>query len=327
MSDAADALTPPAPDLLEPASWSARAPDVAWAPDALVATVGAAFIDAASREPRTLSCTSDAWQVQGASVRGRSHAHRGEHRDDAIACDAHGDLVLLAVADGAGSSALSRIGAACAADIAVQRTRERHAADTDTADPVARLGTAMAHAVHDAAVHLHTLAATAELPPSAFRTTLILVAIAGDVVLVSQVGDGAVLAQKVDGSVVRVGAARDTMWAGEVACFVPEPCAIAAAAEFRQLRASEVSLLALMSDGIDDPFHPLEQSGAALIAQWRSGTTDSIGAARQPVTGPVLGDTGSLLRWLDFAQRGESDDRSLLLAWRPSVPVPAAPVR
>lgn len=321
MRDAADATTPPAPEeVLEPASWSARAPDADWAPAALRDTLGDAFIAAAGREPRTLRAHAGAWQVHGASVRGRSHAHRGEHRDDAIACGTGDDLVVLAVADGAGSSPLSRIGAACTADLAARRTGERHAAAATTRDPVARLGTAMAHAVHDAAVHLHTLAATAELPPSAFRTTLLLVAISGDVMLVSQVGDGAVLVQKADGSVQRVGAARDTMWAGEVSCFVPEPCAITAAAELRQLRASEVTLVALMTDGIDDPFHPLEQSGAALVAQWRDGTEGSIGVARQPVTGPVLADDAALLRWLDFEQRGESDDRSLLLAWRALLP-------
>ena len=323
MADETDAATtPPAPvEVIEPAVWSARAPDAEWAPDALHDQLGRAFVAAAATEPGTLHERTAQWQVHGASVRGRSHAHRGEHRDDAIACVARDGLLVLAVADGAGSSALSRIGAAVVADVATHRTAARHAADAQNPDATSRLGTAMAHAVHDAAMKLHALATTAEVSPTAFRTTLLLVAMAGDLMLVSQVGDGAVLVQKNDGTVQRVGGARDTMWAGEVTCFVPDPCAMTAAAEFRQLDAREVALVALLTDGIDDPFHPLEQSGTALVSQWRRGTTAPIGVARQAPVGSVLGDDEALLAWMGFEQRGESDDRSLLLAWR-DVPVP-----
>ena len=328
MADETDAAaTPAAPvEAIEPAAWSSRAPETDWAPAPLADTLGAAFTSAAAREPQVFAAHVHDWQVLGASVRGKSHGHRGEHRDDAIACVAREGLLVLAVADGAGSSALSRIGAAVVADMAAHRTAARHAADARNPDATSRLGTAMAHAVHDAAMKLHALSTDAGMPPSAFRTTLLLVAIAGDLMLVSQVGDGAVLVQKTDGSVARVGGARDTMWAGEVTCFVPDPCAMTAAAEFRQLDAREVALVALLTDGIDDPFHPLEQSGAALVSQWRHGTTEPIGVARQSPVGPVLGDHDALLAWMGFEQRGESDDRSLLLAWR-DVPlrVPDAP--
>jgi Protein phosphatase 2C len=220
------------------------------------------------------------------------------------------------VADGAGSSALSRIGAAVTAQLAVSRTADRFRAADPSLPAVERLGTAMAHAVYDAAMQLHALAASAEVAPASLRTTLILVAIHHDLLLVSQVGDGAVLIQRRDGSVSRIGAVRETAWAGEVTCFVPDSCAMVQAAELRQLSAGDVALIALMTDGVDDPFHPLEQTGAALMAQWREGTATSIGTARQPDTGPVLGDDAALLRWLSFEQRGEVDDRTLLLAWR-----------
>ncbi|MCC7052943.1 MAG: protein phosphatase 2C domain-containing protein [Gemmatimonadaceae bacterium] len=317
MRDETEAPTPPVPEaIIEPASWSSRAPDAEWAPAPLVEALGERFITMAAAEPCTIDRQVDGWAVLGASVRGKSHGHRGEHRDDAIACVSRDGLLVMAVADGAGSSALSRIGAAVVADIATHRTAARFAADGHNADTTSRLGTAMAHAVHDAAMRLHALAAAAAEPPTAFRTTLLLVAMVGDTMLVSQVGDGAVLVQQADGRVLRVGGARDTMWAGEVTCFVPDPCAMTAAAEFRQLRTSDVALVALLTDGIDDPFHPLEQSGDRLVSQWRHGTTESIGVARQPPAGAVLGDAAALLTWMGFEQRGESDDRSLLLAWR-----------
>ena len=218
-----------------PASWLARDAEGDWCPASLRPLLDPSLIDACAAEPMVLSHAHGAWQVLGASLRGRSHAHRGDHRDDAMAMHADGELLLLAVTDGAGSSALSRIGAAVTATMAVTRTAERYAADRTNTAPSARLGTAMAHAVHDAALRLHELAAAADVSPAAMRTTVILVAVLGDLMLVSQVGDGAVLVQRRDGSVLRVGAQRETAWAGEVTCFVPDACAMTQAAALRQV--------------------------------------------------------------------------------------------
>ena len=310
-------LSPPAADdVVAPAAWIDRAAAVEWCPDALRSMLDDAFIASSSVEPCVIASRSASWQVLGASVRGRSHAHRAEHRDDAIASLATDELLLLAVADGAGSSALSRIGAAVTAQLVVSRTAARFADAPADGDVVARLGTAMAHAVHDAALRLHELASAAAVSPVTLRTTLILVAITADVLLVSQVGDGAVLVQRRDGTVQRVGAQRASAWAGEVTCFVPDACAMTEAAALRRVDAADVTLVGLLTDGIDDPFHPLEQSGAALVEQWRTGTTAPIGTARQPVIGSLLGDAAALQQWITFEQRGEVDDRSLLLAWR-----------
>jgi len=303
-------------DAVVPAVWVERAPEIAWCPEALDAVLGDEFVRAAATEPSVVARAHAAWRVLGASVRGKSHGHRGEYRDDALAVHATDGLLLLCVADGAGSSALSRVGAAVTAQQAVERTAVRYAATASDGSVASRLGTAMAHAVHDAALRLHELAAVAGVSPTALRTTVILVAIHGDLILVSQVGDGAVLMQRQDGSVLRVGAMRETAWAGEVTCFVPDVCAMTQAAELRQVNAADISLIALMTDGIDDPFHPLEQSGAALVEQWRHGTGAPIGTARQRHCGPVLTGADALLQWMTFEQRGEVDDRTLLLAWR-----------
>lgn len=302
--------------MVAPAVWGSRAPEVPWCPAGLLTALDPAFVARAAAEPGTFAHAGKVWQVRGASLRGKSHAHRGEFRDDALASFVDGDLLVLAVADGAGSSAFSRVGAAVTAEMAVTCTASRYRASDPGESDASRLGTAMAFAVHDAAMRLHALATTADLTPTAFRTTLLLVAVLGDLMLVSQVGDGAVLVQQIDGTVARVGAQRETAWAGEVTCFVPDACAMTQAAALRQLRTSNVALIALMTDGVDDPFHPLERSGEALVAQWRHGASTSIGTAQQAITESVLGDTAALLRWLSFEQRGEVDDRTLLLAWR-----------
>jgi hypothetical protein len=308
--------SPAALDVAVPAVWMAHVATDPWCPPSLADALSVDWCTQCAVEPRVVAHHSSAWNVLGASVRGRSHAHRSEHRDDAVACGEQDGVLVLAVADGAGSSALSRVGAAVTAQMCLDRTLARVRAAATATDPVTALGTAMAHAVHDAATRLHELAALAEVLPSAFRTTLIVVAIHGDVILVSRIGDGAVLVEKRDGSISVIGDDRVSAWAGEVQCFVPDPCAVSAAAELRQLQASEVRLIALMTDGIDDPFHPLTQSGAALVDQWRSGTRASIGSAQQPAAPAILNDSAALLTWLGFEQRGESDDRTLLVAVR-----------
>jgi Protein phosphatase 2C len=297
-------------------AWATRDPESPWCPASLHDLVAQSLCSATEREPATQEFSVHDWQILGASVRGRSHAHRGEFRDDAFACASSGDLIVLAVADGAGSASLSRIGAAVTADLAVKRTIARFADSAHAGNVVSQLGTAMALAVHDASLRLHELAAAANEPPSAFRTTLLLVALLGDLMLVSQVGDGVVLVQRNDGKVERVGAPRESAWAGEVNCFIPDACASAQAASLRQLHVPDLALIALMTDGIDDPFHPLEQSGAALVQQWRAGTEESIGTTRQPLMGPAIRSADALVQWLSFEQRGEVDDRTLLFAYR-----------
>jgi hypothetical protein len=97
---------------------------------------------------------------------------------------------------------------------------------------------------------------------------------------------------------------------------VPDACAMTQAAALRQVPAGDLVTIAVMTDGVDDPFHPLEQTGGTLVSQWRHGTAASLGTARQPDCPRVIDDQAALLRWLSFEQRGEVDDRTLLLAVR-----------
>ncbi|MBA3825265.1 MAG: protein phosphatase 2C domain-containing protein, partial [Ktedonobacterales bacterium] len=59
------------------------------------------------------------WQALAASRRGKLHAHEGSYREDAFALSTHEDWLLIAVADGAGSCRLSRVGARVASEAAV----------------------------------------------------------------------------------------------------------------------------------------------------------------------------------------------------------------
>lgn len=71
-------------------------------------------------------CENKTMLMMGSSVRGRSHAHKGIHRDDdfKLFCDNSSDWVISCVADGAGSCKYSRQGAYVAVEHATTSLKE-----------------------------------------------------------------------------------------------------------------------------------------------------------------------------------------------------------
>ena len=191
----------------------------------------------------------------GANVRGKKHKHDGTNCDDAFAFARAGDWTVIAVADGAGSKRLSRVGARAATTAAVatltadlsghellDRTTEaewvaalaREDADFAAAD-VQAVGVSLHRAIRDALAALEGEAAalqerddiTAYLGRPAevadLSCTLLLVvtrtvvAVGKPVHLVvgCQVGDGLIGTVSRAGSVTQVGAADSGGHAGE----------------------------------------------------------------------------------------------------------------
>ena len=67
----------------------------------------------------------NSWQLLGASVRGKSHKHKGTNRDDWFEFRTLGRWQIIAVADGAGSKTFSRLGAKISCRTAVEEI-EKH---------------------------------------------------------------------------------------------------------------------------------------------------------------------------------------------------------
>lgn len=330
--DLASLPTPPAADD-EPvvaATWQQHPAADPWCPPDVVthgptwlAEVGTADVHLFADD------VAPGWRAVAASVRGRSHAHRGDHREDAFAIRRGDGVVVLCAADGAGSSALSRVGAELACretaarvvdKLAPERAylRERHREELTHA-----VGHAIGLSVWEVCRVLHDLAAATQRTPSEFRCTLLVAACytsdTETIVVTSQVGDGAILAHRRDGSTVRLGAADSGDFAGEVRTFVPDPQAPERASHIRVTDAADLDAIALLTDGVDDPLHPIEENAAAVFAQWRSGAPVEIPHVVQHFRGPVLGnaDAGpALAQWLGFERRGENDDRTAVVLAR-----------
>lgn len=146
------------------------------------------------------------WRVAAASVRGAAHEKTGLPCQDAHHWCALSETVLLvAVADGAGSAPLAEIGASKAVRAAVDSVQRKlgmapapsRMAEVDWASLLTATLIEAKAAVEAEANHR-------SLPPADFASTLI-VAIAGlDFVAAVQIGDGAVIAAESSGSLTCV---------------------------------------------------------------------------------------------------------------------------
>lgn len=276
---------------------------------------------------RVLSAT---WRVAGATRRGRLHAHKSTHREDAAGFRAAPNHTTLCVADGAGSSKYSRVGSHLAIEKALDYlethlARVDAAAEADSEKLLASLKSHLTQAVLAACLSLQELAVKAGASPKDFRCTLLLLlhfkGPKGEWMLTCQVGDGAIIALMADKTVVKLGASDSGEFSGEVGCFVPDECARQKAAEIQSIpNPDKVECVALCTDGIEDPFYPMEKNAIDIFRQLYLGVEEKLpGMTHQPRQGPILGPDSpgaGLGLWLGFEKRGENDDRTLLLMQR-----------
>jgi len=319
--------TPPEPPSTPPPApprpvWNSVVPAAPWCPDEwrehLDAVAPGLF--ASGTAASTHEATGDIlqvapWTLVMASRRGRLHAHRGDHREDA------GHLLpfpggwCAAVADGAGSASFSRLGSAIATATVTHALREALRRKPS-------LAPAMREAAHAANEAQRTFAARAGIALREFRTTLLVAARLDDTLAVMQVGDGAMALLHEDGLVSHPHAAATGDYSGEVAHFLPDEGALAVLqASVRTMPAHGVCAVLLASDGVDDPWYPFTRWARPLVHSLAHGANaeserpaslvpswpDSVLRAADPVH--------ALTEWLAFEKRGENDDRTLCLAY------------
>jgi hypothetical protein len=311
-----------------PATWQDRPPDGAWCPEALRPFAPELGTIVGDDTMHRVNVAAAGWRVVGATRRGRMHAHRAEHREDAMAQAAWKHGWVLAVADGAGSAAHSRIGAELAVRSLVQRVLD----DVVAAARDVSAETALREAMQTAIARVARLAAESATDPRSLRCTLLAAcavrSAAGEHIAIAQVGDGVVAAVSRDGRITRIGAGDSGEFSGEVACFVPDPCAAERATlSAHLLDAADVEMLIVASDGVEDPFYPIERTGRLLVEQLLHGVHEPFpGFQRQTMQQQLLRAENpgeALVEWLRYEKRGENDDRTFVIAHR--VPLAAWP--
>ena len=141
--------------------------------------------------------------VSGASVIGTSHRRSGLPCQDSSSCRIAGDVLIAAVADGAGSASMSDVGSALAAETSV-RTAERLLQEyhDHTPHPLHEtcLKRVVTGAVEEARRELQEESQRRDVDVRQLATTLLLAVHTRDALAAAQIGDGAMIVSDGPGS-------------------------------------------------------------------------------------------------------------------------------
>ncbi len=255
------------------------------------------------------------WGIVAASRRGKLHAHEGTYRDDEFAAGAHKGWNLIAVAAGAGSCRLSRVGARVATVAAVAGLRAGidrfwHGTPADAPDTpddamraVMRAGFEAAHAAvyteaGRRAIHVRDLSSTllvlAHGPHAPGATPWL----AG-----GQIGDGLFLAVLGDAPPEVLGSADKGFYSGETIFLPSLPIAEWEQHIWAMPAPPDVTLLLAMTDGVADDLVPIGRNAPTLVS-----------AVAQVVAGPA--PARDLLETIGYDKRDSADDRTLAVIYR-----------
>jgi protein phosphatase 2C-like protein len=147
--------------------------------------------------------SANGWRVIGASVQGEGHRRVGQSCQDANEWrEVTNDILVAAVADGAGSASCSEVGSALAARAAVaEAVRQLHGKLPATDDEWRDL---LSHCCHAARHDVVSQAMVLEVAPIELATTLLVAVVTPDRLAVAQIGDGAVVARLADENYISV---------------------------------------------------------------------------------------------------------------------------
>jgi hypothetical protein len=272
------------------------------------------------------------YRIVAASRRGRSHANKGEFRDDdyAIGYAIESGWLVIVVADGAGSAIYSRRGSQIACDVAKNRlltvlnSAQHNQAEAlflqyrDWQHPDVK--TALRQCLYEAALLAHhKLRAEVAQPaetlqsPSTLRnydTTLILLVMKktgeGHIAATFSIGDGGAGILPHVGEGIPLTKADSGEHAGQTIFLTFDSTVTNSEANlesrFHLAEIQEFAGALAMTDGITDPKFPSD-AAFADPAQW---------AALWAELQPALTSSHVLLDWMNFFSPGNHDDRTLV---------------
>jgi hypothetical protein len=193
-----------------------------------------------------VSDASGGWRVVAASVQGVAH-----RRDGTPCQDAHthlclpGGALLAAVADGAGSAALSEVGARVAVRAATDAVRVRWNGGVPDPDEVTRL---LRAAVQEAGSAVEREAAGRGADARDLATTLIVLLATAERVAVARIGDGAAVMRDPEGTWHTLSAGGTGEYVNETVFLTSPAVADSLQLDIRAIRAGAIALL---TDGLE----------------------------------------------------------------------------
>jgi serine/threonine protein phosphatase PrpC len=252
-------------------------------------------------------------RILAASQRGRSHAHKGQFRDDDFFIAVGENWQVTIVADGAGSASYSRYGSYLVCQTVGQYLQSSlMQLDAQQSLTAAGLKNALAAALQQALSALTREAVKQQSELRDYATTLLVVISYRDdvgqyVYLSYGVGDGVIALYQPEQQVQLLSQPDSGEFAGQTRFFNEEAVsAEALASRITLCRSNEAAVLLLMTDGVSDPFFETDNQ----LKNIRVWDTFWQNLHQQH----ALANDKSLLQWLDFWSAGNHDDRTIIVA-------------
>lgn len=243
------------------------------------------------------------WHLVGASRRGRLHEHEATFREDEFSCGTAAGWFLIAVADGAGSHRLSRVGSKLAANAAIDKMRLTLNNEAP-GQSVARV------ALQDGigAAYDGLLAEVTRRPGVRFSdlsTTLLLLAYhpKKNLLCIAQIGDGLIAALLEDGRAVALANPESGGYSGETYFLTSYKREESILKGMFVEPKTPIRMLCVMTDGVSDDLYPPIERVAGLAEPIRRIVTDSRPA-------------DALLDLINYDRPGSFDDRTLVVLCR-----------
>lgn len=283
------------------------------------------------------SCMSGSVNLIAASVRGRSHAHKGIHRDDDIKiyCSPSDGWNIICVADGAGSCKYSRRGAELAViqgtntlrealsghyGIVLEKIYDQYLLEKNDENRH-QLNSVFQHtivkAVYDAAKAIQNEANNNEEDTfKDFSTTYLLAAHkvvdGGHLVLSFWIGDGAAVIYDKGKNVTLLGEPDSGEYAGQTR-FLDSKLFNDSSIYDRVVmqKINSMTALILATDGITDAKFETEHQ-MSNIANW-----DNLWSELEPLcqSENLKQYENDLIKWMEFWSPGNHDDRSIAICY------------
>lgn len=268
-------------------------------------------------------CQAQYFDLLGASLRGRSHAHNGGFREDDMAISVHGNWFVMVVADGAGSAKLSRRGSELAVGVmkdalarAIAEHGERWSGSLDGAEEMVlaleeEFRVLLRASAQTVIAEIGKEAQQAEELPLEYATTLLAAfgCMQADSLLLASlwVGDGALGVWAGEGGITLMGRPDSGEYSGQTR-FLDEK-SLNKEDLIKVARISAAQSVFLMTDGVSDPRFETEQ-GLESAQKW-----GDLHAELAPIL--AMEDAESeLLDWLKFWSPGNHDDRTVAMLLR-----------
>ena len=250
---------------------------------------------------------SSATRVIAGSIRGEKNAHLGKYREDAFAVKKVSPYFLAAVADGAGSCRLARVGAQISAHYATENISQRLEALSSSSpqEHTGKLKKIIVDSLWDTLIRTRQEAKNRGVSVKELSSTL-LVGLGflggGDSFFISlQVGDGLIASWSPGGRIQIIGRPDLGAYAGESVFLVDLEDKRQLEDRVTMTPIRETGYIALMSDGISGDFYPPDKGLNPLF----SGINEQILFARDPEK--------ALFSFIRYKRPGSFDDRTLVL--------------